>query len=602
MSACLAMSVLLSFAQVKVTATAPSVVAEGEQFRVEYQVNSRQVDNISMPKAIDGFEILYGPSKSSSYSVQIINGKQTTSSSMTYGYTLSALKTGTFSLPRMTVSVNGHNYTSNAVQVKVVAAGNAGTGQTQQGKPSVRRQAVVSSGDNKIGAGDLFITVTGNKTSVYEQEPVLLTYRVYSRVNLVQLGGKMPDLKGFMVKEVPLPNQKQFSIDTYKGQNYYTTVWCQYIMYPQQVGKLTIPSIKFEGEVEMPDPDVDPIEAFFNGTSSYKVKKAIVAPQLDIQVKPLPNKPSDFSGAVGNFKIQSVLKSKQPKENESLTLQVVITGTGNVDLIKAPQVSFPAEFETYEPKQTANSKVTTSGMSGNMVIDYTAVPRKKGHYTLPPVRLVYFDPASSTYKAVSTQPVELDVAKGERNAYTDRQQAVLANSDIRYIKTGEAKLKQRADYLWNKPGYWLYYVLIALLAVASYIALYRRDKNRGDVVGQRIKGASRLSMNRMKQAKKLMSENRTDAFYEETHRALMGYLADKLNIPLAEFSKETVRNRAEERQIPLDKIETYLDLLDSCEMYRYSKDKAQNESPMSLYQQAIAMITQVESVSKKNKK
>ncbi len=599
---CLCLCHLFSVAQVKVTATAPSVVAEGEQFRVEYQVNSRQVESISMPKAIEGFDVLYGPSKSSSYSVQIINGKQTTSSSTTYGYTLSAQKTGTFTLPRMTVKVDGHSYTSNAVQVKVVTATPNNSGQPSQGQPSAHRQAVVGSNNNKIGANDLFITVTGNKSSVYEQEPVLLTYRVYARVNLVQLGGKMPDLKGFMVKEVPLPNQKSFSIESYKGQNYYTTIWCQYMMYPQQVGKLTIPSIKFEGEVEMPDPDVDPIEAFFNGTSSYKVKKVIVAPQLDIHVKPLPNKPADFSGAVGNFKVQSVLKSKQPKENESLTLQLIITGTGNVDLIKAPQIAFPAEFETYEPKQTANSKVSASGMTGTMTIDYTAVPRKKGHYTIPAVRLVYFDPASGSYKTVSTQPVELDVAKGERNAYSNSQQAVLANSDIRYIKTGAPQLKQQINSFWNKQAYWLYYLLVALAAVIVYGLLLRRDKNRGDVVGQRIRGASRLSMSRLKKARQLMKENSTDAFYEEVHRALTGYLADRLNIPLAEFSKENVRNRSAARQVPAATIESYLELLDACELYRYSKDKSQNDSPMTVFQQAVTMINEVESVLKKNKK
>ena len=178
----------------------------------------------------------------------------------------------------------------------------------------------------------------------------------------------------------------------------------------------------------------------------------------------------------------------------------------------------------------------------------------------------------------------------------------MANSDIRYIKTGAPQLKQQINSFWNKQAYWLYYLLVALAAVIVYGLLLRRDKNRGDVVGQRIRGASRLSMSRLKKARQLMKENSTDAFYEEVHRALTGYLADRLNIPLAEFSKENVRNRSAARHVPAGTIESYLELLDACELYRYSKDKSQNDSPMTVFQQAVTMINEVESVLKKNKK
>ena len=458
-------------AAVRVVASAPSVVAQGEQFRLEYEVNTQDVKSAQVIEKIPGFDILYGPSKSSSYSMQIINGHQSSVSSVTYGYTLMAQKTGTFSLPPITVNVGGKNYTSNTVRIKVVAgnanAANGGSSGQRGGSSHPSRSS--SSTPAHISNKDLFITVTANKTRVYEQEPVLLTYRVYTRVDLRQLGGKMPDLKGFMVKEVPLPQQKSFSVDSYNGQNYNTTVWSQYVMFPQQTGKLTIPSIKFDGIVAFADPNVDILDAFFNGQSgSIERKKTIMTPSLNIHVSPLPEKPAGFSGAVGNFTIKSVLKTPHPRENESLNLQLQISGTGNVDLIKAPVVKFPAEFDTYAPKQNAQSKLTAAGMTGTMTIDYVTVPKRKGKYTIPPVDFTYFDTSTNTYKTIHTQPVTIDVAKGEKNIYSDKQQEILAKSDIRYIKTGSVRLHHEEDLFWNRSNYWLCY----LAAVMAFIAVF----------------------------------------------------------------------------------------------------------------------------------
>ena len=296
-----------AYANVSITAQAPDVVAVDEQFRLQFTVNSQSVTSVSNLPDIPGFEVLYGPSRSTSYSMQIINGKQSQNSSTTYSYVLMATKTGTYTLPKLTVVVGGKSYTSNAVQVKVLANSNASSSHSHSSsQPSVVKSPASTSISNK----DLFIAVTANKNEVYEQEPVLLTYRVYSRVNLTELRGNMPDLKGFMVKEIPLPQQKSFSVDTFNGENYYTTVWSQYLMFPQQSGKLTIPKIKFDGVVVVSNPNIDLIDAFFNGTSSsVRQRKTIIAPSLDIKVKPLPEGPADFSGGVGSFTIKAKAKN-----------------------------------------------------------------------------------------------------------------------------------------------------------------------------------------------------------------------------------------------------------------------------------------------------
>ncbi len=592
-------------AAVRVVATAPSVVAQGEQFRLEYEVNTQDVKSAQVIEKIPGFDILYGPSKSSSYSMQIINGHQSSVSSITYGYTLMAQKPGTYSLPPITVTVAGKSYTSNTLKIKVVAgSGNAsGSSPSQQGRGSSHPSPSTSSSPARISNKDLFITVTANKTHVYEQEPILLTYRVYTRVDLRQLGGKMPDLKGFMVKEVPLPQQKSFSVDSYNGQNYNTTVWSQYVMFPQQTGKLSIPSIKFDGIVAFADPNIDILDAFFNGSSgSIQRKKTIMAPSLDIQVSPLPQKPANFSGAVGRFTINSVLKTPHPRENESLNLQIRINGIGNVDLIKAPVIKFPAEFDTYAPKQNAQSKISSAGMVGTMTIDYVAVPKRKGKYTIPPVEFTYFDTSSNTYKTIQTDPVTLDVAKGEKNIYSDKQQEILAKSDIRYIKSGNVSLHHKEDLFWNRSNYWLCYLAAILAFAASFYYLRRRSTLQGDIVGQRVRGASRAATLRMKKASKLLHEHNTDEFYEETLRALQGYVSDKLSIPVSNLTKERVMEEFRLQQVPQELADSFIRLQDDCEFFRYSQAGNEQKSAGEIYDKAAEVISSLDRILKKKRK
>lgn len=595
-------AISISAADIRVVASAPSVVAVGEQLRLEYEVNTQSIKSIQNISKIDGFEILYGPSKSSSYSMQIINGHQTSNSTTTFGYTLTATKEGTFSMPKFTVNVNGQLYSSNSVQVKVVAGGGNNVPSSSQGNRQVdESESMPTKSRTGISNKDLFITVSANKTNVYEQEPILLTYKVFTRVNLTQLGGKMPDLKGFMVKEIPLPQQKSFSLDEYNGERYHATVWSQYVMFPQQTGKLTIPNVKFEGVAVFENPDLDPIDAFFNGGSaSIQQKKTIIAPSVDINVLPLSDKPEDFSGAVGDFSIKSVLKTPYPKENETLQLQVTISGVGNVDLIKSPTVNFPSEFETYEPKQQANSQLTTKGMTGSMVIDYVAVPKQKGKFTIPSINFVYFDTSTSSYKTISTEPIEIDIAKGKKNAYSDKKQEILAESDIRYIYTHSVKLHQKDEMFWNKPLYWLLYLGIALLFLMVYLYLNKKIQNQNDLNGRRIRGASKASMARLKTARTLMKQNNPDLFFDEIHNALFSYVANKLNIPIGELTKEHVLENFALYNVPKETSESYLELLKECELFRFSQNKEEQSKGLeSIYKRASHVITALDSYLKK---
>ena len=340
--------ILLSFCAINLMAqsiqvNAPQHVSVGEQFRLRYTVMTQDVEDFRAGEVPEGLEVLMGPRTSVQSSFQMTNGHTSSSSSITYTYILYAEEAGTYTIPAAHAIVNGKKSASSAVSIKVSGQANSNASNTNMQQ---RPGAQIRQAGAKISGDDLFIKVSANKKRVHEQEPILLTYKVYTQVELTQLEGKMPDLKGFHTQEITLPAQKSYHIETVNGRPYRCVTWSQYVMYPQMTGELEIPSITFKGIVVQENRNVDPFEAFFNGGSAYiEVKKNIVAPALSIQVDPLPTRPAGFSGGVGTFTISSSLDKESVAANEPVTMRVVINGTGNLKLIKQQAAEIPKAFD-----------------------------------------------------------------------------------------------------------------------------------------------------------------------------------------------------------------------------------------------------------------
>ena len=318
-------------AQVRVTVQAPSQVEEGQRIRVSYVVNTQDIDDIQVGE-FPGFELLFGPSVSSSSSFSMVNGKTTHSSQKTFSYTLLAQKAGTYKLPVATVKSGGQTYKSNQSSIQILQ-GDGSNQSNQSGQSSQSNQPsrmrTQNAGD-RITKDDLYITVTASKHHLYEQEAVLLTYKLYTLVSIDQCMGKMPDLDGFHTQEIELPQQKTLKYERVNGKNYGTVVWSQYVLFPQKTGKLTVPAINFEADVVQQDRSIDPFDAFFGGGSSLvRVKKTIVAPAVELTVDPLPTRPANFSGAVGSqFTISGTLTPEQVDANDAVSLRLVVSGVG----------------------------------------------------------------------------------------------------------------------------------------------------------------------------------------------------------------------------------------------------------------------------------
>ena len=582
------------------TASAPSRVAVGEQFRLTYTVNTQNVSEFRAGNIPDEFEVLIGPNRSMQSSYQMINGHTSQSSSITYTYIVAATKGGSFTIPAAHVIVDGKKIASNALTIKVSGTANSGSSSRSNSYDDGEDVREVGS---RISGSDLFIKVSANKKRVFEQEPILLTYKVYTLVQLTQLRGDMPDLKSFYTQEVDLPQQKSFSIETVNGRPYRTCTWSQYVMFPQTTGKLQIPSITFEGIVVQQNRNVDPFEAFFNGGSGYvEVKKKIVAPGIDIQVDPLPQRPAAFSGGVGRFNISGQMDKTETKANDPIKIRVIVSGTGNLKLIKQPVITLPADFDKYEPKVTEQTKLTAAGIEGSKIYDFLIVPRHQGKYDIPPVEFTYFDTNSKRYQTVKTEGFHLDVAKGSGSSsvsdFSGQEDLQELNKDIRYIKTGDTEQHQLGDFFFGSTAYMVSIAALVLVFISLFVIFRQRAIDNANVTKMRGKKANKVATKRLKQASKLMMDNKPGEFYDEVLRALWGYVGDKLNIPVAQLSHDNISQKLAERGVHQSIIDKFLGALNECEFERYAPGDPKGNMN-KVYDKAMLAIEKIEEAMKK---
>lgn len=585
---------LQTFADEKVsfTTSAPEAVAVGDQFRLSYTVTTQKVRDFRAP-SIKGFDVLMGPSRST----QVTQVNNDVSASITFTYILMAKEEGEFTIPGAVIVADGNEMISNSVKVKVLPADQQ---QANQGSSNGQRA------NGSIANNDLFITATANKVNVYEQEALLLTYKIYTAVNLRGFDNvKLPDFKGFHSQEVELPNDRRWGLEHYKGRNYQTTVYRQFVLFPQQSGNLTIEQARFDASIAVEKQVSDPFEAFFNGGGMIEVKKTLMTPKLTIKVSELPaGKPENFSGGVGEFTISSSINTTELKANEAVTIKLVVSGTGNLKLVSAPEVKFPEDFEIYDPKVENNFRLTTAGQSGNQVIEYLAIPRNAGTYKIPAVTFSYFDIKSQSYKTLTTEEYTLNVSKGTGSSsqtvsnYTNKEELKVLNQDIRFIKQNAVSLKPHGEFFFGTTAYWLYYLIPMLLFVAVFVIYRKQISENSNIAKVRTKKANKIAVKRMKEAGNLLKANKKEAFYDEVLKALWGYVSDKLNIPLSQLSKDNVEEALIEKNVDNELIKTFIKALNDCEFARFAPgDPAQAMD--NLYQDAINVISKMENSIKK---
>ena len=594
--------------EITFTAQAPKAVAVGERFRITYKINTRDAKELRAPD-MKSLQILSGPNTSSQSSYTIINGRSENSTTITYTYIAVATEEGDVELDGATIKAGGKQITSNKLTIKVLPPDQAAQSQSGQGQGSGQtagRQPGQSSAS--VGTDDLFMLATVDKTTVYEQEAILLTFKIYKlpSVDLQRLSNAMPDIKNCHVQEVELPSNKEFDLEHYNGRNYQTMVWSQYVLFPQRSGDLEIPATPFEGSIaqRVDNNSGDILDMFFNSTRYVEVKRDLTSKPIRVHVKPLPQgKSNSFYGGVGDFSISSTISATDVTANDAVTVRVILSGTGNLKLVKTPEMKFPQDFDIYDPK--VDNKYTIKGgrQTGNKVYEYLIIPRHAGQYTIPALEFQYFDPKSGSYKTVKTDEYTLNVAKGQGGgesqtsvAYVNKEDLRFVGQDVRFHST-PLSLKSGTGNFFGSTLFYVYLALPLLILLVLVAISRKRIADSANMAKVKVKKASSVATRRLKVARKLMKENKKDQFYDEMMRALQGYFGDKLSIPVAELSKDNIEESLKRRNVPEEPVKQVISLLDDCEFARFAPGDDTGRMDR-LYEQAAAVISQIENTIK----
>ena len=562
---------------VEFKASAPDRVIAGKPFQLTYSVNQPAKD-LRAPEFAD-FDYIAGPYTSQSSSTSFVNGKRTSSFTLTYTYTLKADKEGTYTIPPATIKVDGEQFTSNGVRITVLPPDKVSAPTSSNNQSGTTQQRETSN----VTAENIFIRTLVTKTKVHEQESILLTYKLYfAGVDVAQFTNntRLPEFKGFLKQDLEI-GEIQTELEHYNGRNYQTAVLYRTLLFPQRSGDITIDPAVFEAQLRVQNrAQVRSIfDDFFNSYTT--VTKPLEASGVTIHVESLPaGKPMGFSGGVGQFSINSKISQTELQTNEAFTLTVTIQGSGNMKLLKAPSIDWPEGFEVFDPKVTNNFKSSTKGISGTKVLEYVVIPRASGVYTIPPIKYSYYDTTEDAYRTLQTPEYTLNIVRGNNsdevsgtvvNNFVNKEDIQQLGTDIRYIYTGTTpQVKGQATLQFGSFLYWLCYILPLVLATLLFVVFRKQIKENADITRLRYKKANKVAQRRLKTAERLLRDNQKEAFYEEIERAAWTYLSDRLSIPTAQLNKENIAQILREKAVNDQLIKDVHQVLTTAEFARYA--------------------------------
>lgn len=593
-------------AQTTMRVDVPNVVAADEQFNVTFIVEGDENPRDFSWSQGDDFQLVWGPQQGRSTNVQIINGKTTRSSQFTYTYILMPKKTGKFTIPAATARLKGgKQISSGTATVEVVA--NSGSSSAARGNQGSTR---TPSPAGAISDDDLFMRFTFNRRNVVVGEPIEATLKLYQRVNIAGFeDARFPAFNGFWSQEVEAPTNIEFQRENVNGNIYYSAVLRKYVLIPQQSGTITIDPAELVCVVNVrvsPTGGASIFDSFFEDQRT--IRKRVMTEPYTVNVSPLPaGAPPTFGGGVGKFGISASLSKDSLMTHEAASLVVTVKGKGNVSLLEAPEVSFPPDMEVYDTKVTERTDKNTGGTEGSKIYEYPFIPRSHGDFEIPAIRYSYYDINAGRYVTLTTSPVRFHVEKGKEDAAAqggpvvqgvNRSGVKSLNEDIRFITTKMPSMSSKGRFFVFSTAYWISLAGLAVLAFLLWLALRKMAARRADVAGTRTRKASKMAVRRLRQAGEFLKQNLYTAFYEELHKALVGYISDKLNIAVADFSKDKVAQQLAENGISGDLAGEFVGLIDACEFARYSPD-AGHDAMEAHYQTAVKVISSIESDMKK---
>ena len=586
---------------------APMIINASDAFRVEFALNAKPDDKSFVAPSFEGFNVLAGPSVSHGSSVQIINGSMTKSYNYTISYVLQAQGAGEKSIGVATIGVDGKSYSTQVTPIEVRQSSAEG-GAAQDGRSSQNNQTeqtLEQRAAGQLAQDDLMLRFNVSRSSVYKGEAVRATLKLYSRVNVIgSEGAKLPSFDGFWSQQLEA-EQGPFR-ETVGGKVYDAYNLGEYILYPQQSGKLTIESAKITIVAQMFVRNNRPRNSFFDNTHDiYNLRREVVSPAVTIDVKPFPaGAPASFTGAVGKYTMEAHASLTEMAANSAANIDLKISGTGNISFVQEPKITLPATFELYDVKSTEQIRTTAAGSNGFRRFEYPFIARAEGNYTIAPIEFTYFNPESRQYVTLTSESFAISVTPDKNSSSSSqvvstivgKQDVKLLGSDIRFIKLTRPNLHTVVTPLVFSPLYFVIVVAMVLLSVALYFVISKRIRDSHNTVLVKGRRANKVAVQRFRAAERYMREQNRHAFYEEMLRALWGYISDRFNIPVADLTKETIREELTRRGAT-EQAKDITAIISLCEEAQYSP--VESATMTEIYGRGIEIVSKIESIVKK---
>lgn len=611
------------------TTVSSNPVALDEPFQIQFMIeNGVNVTSFNPPDFKD-FDLLQGPSQSMGQS--IMNGRR--SEYIALIYVLQAKRVGSFTIAGAQARVNGNVVKSNPVLIEVRRGASASQQQAPQQPPSAGgygpRGGRDESVDGVLKKGEnineklrknIFVKVDVDKTNLYEGDQLTATYKLYTRLPTNSSVTKVPAFKGFSAKDIELPNPPQATEEMVNGQLFKVFTIRKTLLFPLQSGNLELEPVEVDNQVRLVKlvqnkrRGKDPFDEFFNDPSfrdpffddffnrpdvEYEdVPYKTQCNPVKITVKPLPvdGRPTSFNGAVGRFNMTAEVNKSKLSTDEALTLKVTISGQGNVNLLNNPKIDVTSGFEAYDPKVTDNIEKNSNPLSGSRTFEFVLMPTEAGEHVIPPVEFSYFDPSANAYKTIKSASFPINITQGKK-VKSEKQDYSVGRNELVGIESGIMPWVKK--HTWFVSSVWFYLLLLIPVLIYAGAVFYKRrkDYNTTNAAVLKHRFANKVALKRLELAARYLKEGKDKAFYEETSRAVWGYLSHKLKIPFADLSKQLVQEKLTARSINGSNTSELFELIDNCEVALYAPGQ-DNRRMQGTYEKAVSIITNLEDALK----
>ncbi len=510
-------------AQVLLTAEASRYkVGVGETFTVTFKINGNAGD-FDYPD-FTGFKVVSGPM--TSMSTTIVNGKM--SQERSAAFDLIALKIGTFTIGAAKVKADGKIFQSKPLTITVVE---------KTDKPANSLEAKAA----ELAS----VKILTNKRSVYVGEPISTRYTLVLKTNVGNFDLlEEPDYQGFIKNDIDL-KRYETKEEVLGGERVTTADIAKFVLVPQKPGKLNPGTLRLRLPTSVPTGRRD----WFGQREMRTVNQITESAFPELEVKPLPaNKPTGFSGGVGEFKLYVDLSRNEVNADESITLTIEVAGKGNLQLVELPKPQLPNSIESYEPKYKENISVKTSGISGYKRHEYLLVPRFRGTYKIPVLRFTFFDTEKEEYITLTSEPLEINVAEGPQATNqpgttpvnSDKTNVTAVGEDILFIHTTPSAFAKAHNSFFTNNWHLVFIGLLILILLGGYGYYHFRQSYTPDVVAQTKRKAARKAEKRINGAKPMIGANKVKEFYGELTAAIQDYFEEKFGLAIADFTADSV--------------------------------------------------------------